>query len=72
MKAEWFAAIRGDGKPMSNFDYAGMLTEFILLGNIAIRAGGKKLDWDGPAMKFANAPEADRWLKREYRKPWTV
>jgi predicted dehydrogenase len=72
MKAEWLAAIRGDGQPMSNFDYAGMLTEFILLGNIGIRAQGKKLAWDGPNMKFTNAPEADRWLKREYRKPWTL
>ena len=51
---------------MSNFDYAGMLTEFILLGNIAIRRQGKKLEWDGPNMKFPNAPEADRWLKRGY------
>jgi hypothetical protein len=72
MKAEWLAAIRGDGKPRSNFDYAGMLTEFILLGNVAIRAAGKRLEWDGPGMKFPTAPEAAAWLQREYRKPWTV
>jgi hypothetical protein len=57
---------------MSNFDYAGLLTEFILLGNIGIRAQGKKLEWDGPNMTFLNAPEANGWLKREYRKPWTL
>jgi predicted dehydrogenase len=72
MKAEWLGAIRGTGKPMSNFDYAGLLTEFILLGNIGIRAQGKRLEWDGPSMKFTNATEADHWLKREYRKPWTL
>jgi predicted dehydrogenase len=72
MKTEWLAAIGGEGRPMSNFDYGGMLTEFILLGNIGIRARGKKLEWDGPNMKFPNAPEAEQWLKREYRKPWAI
>ena len=57
---------------MSNFDYAGMLSEFILLGNVAIRARGTTLHWDGPNMKFPNAPEAERWLKREYREPWSL
>src|SRR5262249_17974880 len=49
MKDEWVRAIM-EGKPeiaMSNFSYAGMLTETILLGNVAMRAG-KKLNWDGP------------------------
>lgn len=71
-KIDWLAAIKGGPKAMANFDYAGMLTEFILLGNVAIRANGKKLEWDGPNMKFPNAPEADRWLKRTYRAPWSL
>lgn len=57
---------------MSNFDYAGMLTEFILLGNIAIRNMGKRLEWDGPNMKFRGAPQADKLLKRQYREPWML
>jgi hypothetical protein len=56
---------------MSNFNYAGMLTEFILLGNVAILAG-KKLDWDGPALKATNCPEADKFLHTEYRKGWSL
>lgn len=48
------------------------LTEFILLGNIAILGKGKKLEWDGPNMKFTNAPEMDQYLKRTYRTPWTL
>jgi hypothetical protein len=69
MKAEWVAAIQS-GKPqtaMSNFDYAAMLTETILLGNVAIRSGkGNKLEWDGPNMRVTNRPEAERFVKAEY------
>ena len=72
-KAEWFAAIRA-GKAhtaLSNFDYAGMLTEFLLLGNIAIKTG-KALEWNGEDMKFANNDEANSLLKRDYRKPYEI
>jgi predicted dehydrogenase len=71
-KDEWIAAIKGGPAALSNFDYAGPLTEFILLGNIAILAKGKKLEWDGPNMKFTNAPEFDKHLKREYRAGWSI
>jgi hypothetical protein len=53
--------------PYSNFDIAAYLTEIILLGCVALRVG-KKLEWDGPGMKANNAPEAARFVKREYRK----
>ncbi len=73
MKAEWVAAIRGGPKAVSNFDYAAMLTETILLGNVAIRSGAKtKLEWDGPNMRVTNRAEAARLLKREYRKGWEL
>lgn len=71
-KAEWVAAIKGGPAALANFEYAGPLTEFILLGNIAILAKGKKLEWDGPSMKFTNAPEMDQYLKRQYRAGWTL
>ena len=74
MKEEWVRAIKA-GKPsiaMSNFDYAGMLTETVLLGNVAIRAEGKKLDWDGPDFKITNEPDANKFLKMEYRSGWTL
>jgi predicted dehydrogenase len=72
-KDEWVEAIRA-GKPeiaYSNFDFAGMLTETILLGNVAIRTG-KKLEWDGPNMKCTNCKEAEQLIKGEYRKGWEV
>jgi predicted dehydrogenase len=71
MKNEWIEAIKGGPPAMSNFNYAGMLTETILLGNVAMRAG-KLLEWDGPNMKFTNAPEANALLSIEPRKGWTV
>jgi predicted dehydrogenase len=73
MKAEWAQAIK-ENKPalaVSNFDYAAMLTETILLGNVAMRVG-KKLEWDGPNLKVTNAPEAEKYIKTEYRKGWTL
>jgi hypothetical protein len=56
---------------MSNFNYAGVLTEFILLGNVAMRVG-KKLEWDGDKLRASNCKEADAYLRREYRKGWTL
>ncbi len=54
-----------------NFEYAGRLTEANHLGNVAYRAG-KKLEWDTAAMRATNAPEAEPFLHREYRKGWTL
>ena len=39
--------------------------------NVAFRAG-KRLEWDAGNMKFPNAPEAETFLKRDYRKGWTL
>jgi predicted dehydrogenase len=72
MKAEWIEAIKGGPTPYSNFDFAGMLTEAILLGNIAIRMTGQNLAWDGPNMKFTNNAKANDFVHYEYRKGYTL
>lgn len=69
---EWLNAIRNGTPTGSNFAYAGPLTETVLLGNVSYRLGGKKLEWDAENLKVTNAPEADQYLKREYRKGWTL
>ena len=56
---------------MSNFDYAGRLTEFVLLGNVALRVG-KKIEWDARKLRATNCPEADQYIRREYRKGWEL
>ncbi len=71
-KDEWGAAIRGGPKAFSNFDYASLLTETILLGNVAIRAR-VPLVWDGPKFRFTTgAKEATKFLRRKYRHGWTA
>lgn len=68
---EWLLACKGGPAALCNFDYAGPLSEAVLLGTVAYRLG-KKLQWDAAALKAANCPEADRLLRREYRKGWAL
>jgi predicted dehydrogenase len=67
--AEWVNACRGEGKTYSPFEIGGLLTEIGLSGVVAIRAG-KSLDWDGANMRATNAPEADKFIRTEWRAKW--
>ena len=68
---EWVEAIRG-GEPAScNFEWASIITEAVLLGNIAIRTG-KKLDWDGQNMRFTNDKAANKYIEEPYRSGWSL
>jgi predicted dehydrogenase len=82
---EWIQACKGGPPAGSNFDFAGLVTEVVLLGNIALRlrepsSRGRgrgqrqmpKLYWDGPEMKVTNVPEANEFVHREYRKGWIL
>ncbi|MDZ4780457.1 MAG: Gfo/Idh/MocA family oxidoreductase [Planctomycetia bacterium] len=70
---EWVNAIRGGEQAMSNFsDYAGPLSETILLGNLAVWADGKKIEWDAKNLKATNAPEVDSIIKNVYRDGYTI
>lgn len=68
---EWILACK-TGKPTTcNFSYAGPLTEAVLLGNVSYRTG-KRLEWDHTKLQATNCPEAERFLRTEYRKGWTL
>ena len=69
---QWVDAIKGEGKPSSGFDYAGPLCEAVLLGCVASRSPGLKLEWNAKAMRFNNSKEADNLLHQQYRKGWEV
>ena len=69
--AEWIHACKTGAPTTCHFGYSGPLTEANHLGNVAYRAG-KKLEWDAANMKFPNAPEAEKFLGREYRKGWVL
>ncbi len=74
-KWEFVAAVKGEYKPgtMSNFGYAGRLTETILVGNLALRAGqGKRIEWDAKTMTSTNMPEVNEYVMRKFRKGWEL
>jgi hypothetical protein len=68
---EWVEAIRGGEPAGCNFDWAAIITEAVLLGNIAIRAG-KDLQWDAEKMKFANNVKANEYVTPNYRSGWSL
>ena len=68
---EWIQACKGGEPAGSNFDFASLVTETVLLGNIALRMG-EKLEWDGKNIMITNHPDANQYLHREYRKGWSL
>lgn len=68
---DWVVACKGGAPTMCDFEYSGLLTEANHLGNVAYRTG-KKIRWDTEAMRVTNAPEAEQYVKREYRKGWKL
>ncbi len=69
--SEWIEACKTGSPTTTNFDYSGPLTESVLLGNVAYRAG-QKLQWDAENLKATNCPEADQFIRRENRNGWTL
>ncbi len=70
---EWVNAIKGGEPAMSNFpDYSGPLTETILLGNLAVWATGKKVEWDAKSMTATNAPELQPIVFPTYREGYSL
>ncbi len=65
-------AILGKAKTSAAFDYAGPLTEAVLLGPLATRFPNTTLTWDSAPMRFANSPEATRYVRRKYRAGWRI
>lgn len=58
---------------MSNFGYAGRLTETMLVGIIALRGDvGKRYEWDAQSLKCTNVPEINQYAAREYREGWSL
>jgi len=68
---EWIDACKGGKPAYSNFDYAGPMTESVLLANVALRAGGK-IQWDAAKMRVTNNEAADRFVRHEYRGDWKL
>ena len=69
--AEWIAACREGTPTTCHFGYSGPLSEAVLLGSVAFRTG-KRLQWDAAALTARNCPEADRFVRKQYRPGWEV
>jgi hypothetical protein len=69
---EWLLACKGGPAPISNFDYAGPMTETALLGVLSLRAPGRRLEWDSVNQKIKNAPELNEFVHVEYEKGWKL
>lgn len=66
---EWITACKGGPKAYSNFDTAGPVSEAVLLGNVAIRAG-QRIEWDAKRLRVTNAPVANQFIRTTYRPGW--
>jgi predicted dehydrogenase len=69
--AEWLHACKTGAQTTCHFGYSGALTEANHLGNIAFRAA-KRIEWDARNLRIVNAPDAEHFLGREYRKGWQL
>ena len=75
---EWIRACKGGPPAGSNFEASGPMAEVVVLGNIAVRMSqqlyekGLKLYYDGPNMRITNMPEANNYIRRQYRKGWSL
>ncbi len=67
---QWVDACLGSGETTAGFDYAGLLTEVALLGNVALEFPGQDLTWDAGSMRFPGQPAADMLLHKTYRQGW--
>ena len=71
---EFIDVVLGGGKVKcsANFDYAGPLTESVIIGNVAAHFPGETLAFDARALRFPGKPEANQYLTRGYRDGWRV
>lgn len=68
---EWYEACRGGQAASANFEYAIPVTEFVLLGNLAVMTG-KAVEFDPETLTIANNPEAQALISQPYHNGWTL
>jgi hypothetical protein len=69
---EWYQGCKSGKRPVDNFDYAGPMTETVLLGILSLRAPGQRLEWDVENQKIKNVPDLNQYVHKEYREGWTL
>jgi hypothetical protein len=69
--AVWVEACKTRKPTGTNFNYAGALTELVLLGNVALRTG-RRIDWDDRGMRATNGSVDALFIQRENRAGWAL
>jgi predicted dehydrogenase len=69
---QFVEACRGNGRTSTPFDYAGPLTESVLLGCLATRFPKTTLEWNAERLQVTNHKAANAHVRRRYRKGWEV
>ena len=69
---DFIRACKGGPPASSNFDVSGPLTETVLLGNLAMRLPGRKLQWDAATLTVTDTPEAAPFIQAQYRAGWEI
>ena len=68
---DWVRACKRGGRAGADFEYSGLLTEVCLLGNVARRVDAR-IEWDAENMKVTNLPEANKYIRTQYREGWSL
>lgn len=67
---EWIAACKGGPEPQASFIRQSPATEALLLGCLAQRLAGERLEWDSARMRITNSVKANAFIDPPYRIPW--
>lgn len=68
---EWIQACKGGPRTQAPFEYAAVLTEALLVGLLAQRTG-QPIQWDAARMKAKGLPQADRYIRPDFRRGWEL
>lgn len=68
--ADWLHAVQSRGRPVADIEEGHTSTASCILANLALQTG-RTLHWDSATGQVRGDEEANRLLRRPYRKPWT-
>jgi len=68
---DWVRACKAGKSAGADFEYSGPLTEACLLGNVAKRVDAR-IEWDAENLKVTNLPDANKYIRTQYRKGWSL
>lgn len=68
---EWIAACKTGGQPSASFEHSAPLAEMVLIGNVALQSG-RPIEWDSEKGEVMGDGEANGFIRREYRKGWSL